>query len=85
MPRTRIVNEDSEYLHAEARSALLGFVDDLELYLRPSLGRIEIRSASRLGWSDMGVNRQRVEALRDLLVDAGIVGRASQDGNGAAI
>ncbi len=49
------------------------FVDDLELRLRPAERRIEIRSASRLGWSDMGVNRKRVETLRNLLVVEGVV------------
>ena len=68
LPRTRIVNETSDYLHAECRSALFGFVDDLELHLRPTEKIIAIRSASRLGYSDLGVNRRRVEALRDSLI-----------------
>jgi uncharacterized protein (DUF1499 family) len=42
----------------------MGFVDDLELELRASEQLIAVRSASRLGWSDMGVNRRRVEELR---------------------
>jgi uncharacterized protein (DUF1499 family) len=64
LPRTRIVDESDDYLHAECRSALLGFVDDLELHLRPAQGTIAVRSASRLGYSDLGVNRKRVETLR---------------------
>ena len=51
LPRTQIVNETSGYLHAECRSALLGFVDDLELHLRPSEGVI-VLSTSRLGYSE---------------------------------
>jgi uncharacterized protein (DUF1499 family) len=73
LPRTRIVKETSGYLHAECRSALLGFVDDLELHLRPSEGVIAVRSASRLGYSDLGVNRRRVEALRSSLISRGVV------------
>ena len=63
LPRTQIVRLDAGYLHAECRSALMGFVDDLELHLRAGDGTIAVRSASRLGWSDMGVNRQRVHEL----------------------
>ena len=73
LPRTRIVNETSDYLHAECRSALLGFVDDLELHLRPSEGVIAIRSAARLGYSDFGVNRRRVEVLRASLISRGMI------------
>lgn len=73
LPRTRIVEERSDYLHAECRSALLGFVDDLELQLRASEGVIAIRSASRLGYSDLGVNRRRVERLRASLIRRGVV------------
>jgi uncharacterized protein (DUF1499 family) len=72
LPRTQIVNETSGYLHAECRSALLGFVDDLELHLRPSEGVIAVRSASRLGYSDFGVNRRRVEVLRASLISRGM-------------
>jgi uncharacterized protein (DUF1499 family) len=73
LPRTVIVTETPDYLHAECASALFGFVDDLELHLRASEGRIAVRSASRLGHSDMGVNRRRVEGLRAELVRQGLV------------
>jgi uncharacterized protein (DUF1499 family) len=73
MPRTRIVSETPEYVHAECRSALFGFVDDLELHLRPAAGAIAVRSASRLGYSDLGVNRRRVEKLRAALAARGVV------------
>jgi uncharacterized protein (DUF1499 family) len=69
-----IVTETAVYLHAECRSALFGFVDDLELLLRRDDGVIAVRSASRLGYSDLGVNRRRVENLRTTLVRRGIVG-----------
>ena len=73
MPRTRIVRSEAGYLHAECRSAILGFVDDLELQLDAAGGVIGVRSASRLGWSDMGVNRRRVESLRAELAQAGVI------------
>ena len=74
MPRTRIVKRTSDYLHAECRSKWLGFVDDLELHLRTAHGNVvAVRSASRIGYSDFGVNRARVEQLRSDLVQRGVV------------
>jgi uncharacterized protein (DUF1499 family) len=73
LPRTEIVSEADGYLHAECRSLLLGFVDDLELHLRQDANAIAVRSASRLGYSDLGVNRRRVESLRQALRARGVV------------
>jgi len=73
LPRTEIVTEHQDYLHAECVSALFGFVDDLELHLRPKAGLIGVRSASRVGYSDFGVNRKRVEAIRAALASRGVV------------
>ena len=73
LPRTRIVTETTDYLHAECRSVLFGFVDDLELHLRPADGIIAIRSAARLGFLDFGVNRRRVESLRAALISRGMI------------
>jgi len=73
LPRTELVVDEPGYLHAECRSALMGFVDDLELHLRPDESRIEVRSASRLGYGDLGVNRRRVEGLRTNLRKLGRV------------
>jgi uncharacterized protein (DUF1499 family) len=67
LPHTRIVTARADYLHAECTSAFFGFVDDLELHLRPQEGLIAVRSASRIGHSDFGVNRKRLEALRAAL------------------
>jgi uncharacterized protein (DUF1499 family) len=67
LPRTRIVDEAPGYLRAECRSRLFRFVDDLELELRTPEREIAVRSASRVGRSDLGVNRARVERLRGLL------------------
>ena len=72
LPRTRIVAREPSYLHAEVRS-LLGFVDDLELELRADEGLVAVRSASRLGYSDLGANRRRVEELRSRLRKQGVV------------
>lgn len=73
MSRTTIVTDTGDYLHAEYRIAVFGFVDDLELHLRPDAGVIAVRSASRVGHSDLGVNRRRVEDLRERLAERGVV------------
>ena len=67
LPRTTVVTEEAGYLHAECRSRLFRFIDDLELELDADAGVIQVRSASRVGHSDLGVNRRRVEALRAAL------------------
>ncbi|MEH2293096.1 DUF1499 domain-containing protein [Nostoc sp.] len=64
LPRTKIITESKDYLYAEFKSALLGFVDDVEFYLDRNANIIQVRSASRLGESDLGVNRQRIETIR---------------------
>lgn len=64
LPRTKIIQTTDNYIYAEFTSALMGFVDDVEFYVNPAEPMIEVRSASRLGESDLGVNRQRVEAIR---------------------
>jgi len=64
LPRTKIVSIDNTDIHAECRSMIFGFVDDLTLHLTSSKEIIHIRSASRTGYSDLGVNRRRVEDLR---------------------
>jgi len=64
MERTAIVTENARYLHAEFTIPLLGFVDDVEFYLDKAAGVIHVRAASRLGESDLGVNRKRIEAIR---------------------
>lgn len=63
-PRTQVVKEDANYLYAEFKSAGLGYVDDVEFALDETAGAIQVRSASRLGVRDFGVNRARVEAIR---------------------
>jgi uncharacterized protein (DUF1499 family) len=63
LPRTTIIDERADYLRAESRSAIFGFIDDVEVYL-PGDGRVHFRSASRVGKSDMGVNRKRYEKFK---------------------
>jgi len=64
MKRTKIITETNSYLHAEFASALWHFVDDVEFSFDDHAKLIQVRSASRLGYSDFGVNRKRVEAIR---------------------
>jgi len=73
LPRTKVVSEDNSDIHAECKSMIFRFVDDLTLHLTPSKGIIHIRSASRIGYSDLGVNRRRVETLRKKLKQNGII------------
>ncbi len=76
LPRTRVVQREvgaggAFYLHAESRSRILRFVDDVELRWTPGLAALEVRSASRVGRSDLGVNARRLDALRDRLAKTG--------------
>jgi uncharacterized protein (DUF1499 family) len=73
LPRTKVVSADNSDIHAECRSLIFRFVDDLTLHLTPSNGIIHLRSASRIGYSDLGVNRRRVETLRKKLQQNGII------------
>jgi uncharacterized protein (DUF1499 family) len=73
LPRSTLVKETERYLHAECKSRLFGFIDDLELHLNPTTGVVAVRSASQVGYSDLGVNRRRVEALRQALKRDGII------------
>jgi uncharacterized protein (DUF1499 family) len=73
LPRTRIITVSHDYVHAECSSAVFGFVDDLELHLRLGQNIIAVRSAARLGFSDFRVNRKRVETLRSLLLQRGVI------------
>jgi len=63
----KIISDDGHYLHATFISGVFRFVDDVEAVLDVSEGVIHIRSASRVGYSDFGANRKRVEALREML------------------
>ena len=71
MARATVIRSEANYLYAEFRSRVMGFVDDVEFLSDASAGVIHVRSASRLGRRDFGVNRQRVEALR-AAISAGV-------------
>lgn len=64
LPRTTIVTREENYLHTEFTSRLLRFVDDVEFQILPDENQIHVRSASRVGYSDLGANRKRVEQIR---------------------
>ena len=71
---TRIVTQTDHYLHVEFRSKIMGFVDDVEFFF-PDTTIIHMRSASRVGYSDFGVNLKRLEKIRQLFQK-----RRSKDG-----
>ena len=73
LPRSKVIKSTDDYVHLECRSLVFRFVDDLELYLTSSEGLVSIRSAARLGKSDFGVNRERVELLRKMLKEKDII------------
>lgn len=64
MPRTKIVTANESYLHAEFTTLIFRYVDDVECLAQPDSGQIQLRSASRTGYSDLGANRARVDAIR---------------------
>jgi uncharacterized protein (DUF1499 family) len=64
MDGAQIISEQDNYLYAEFTTRLMGFVDDVEFLADPAAGVVQVRSASRLGKSDLGVNRKRIEAIR---------------------
>jgi uncharacterized protein (DUF1499 family) len=68
MPRAIVVRHEPDYLYARFRSRLLGFVDDVEFAYDARAGVIQVRSASRIGRGDLGVNRARLEAIRALVL-----------------
>lgn len=64
MPGATVIRQDGNYLYAEFRTKIMRFVDDVEFLYDEKAGLIHVRSASRLGRRDFGVNRARVEAIR---------------------
>jgi uncharacterized protein (DUF1499 family) len=70
MERVTVVREAPNYLYAEFKSRLMGYVDDVEFLYEPGPGLIQVRSASRLGRRDFGVNRQRIEQIRGLMQES---------------
>jgi uncharacterized protein (DUF1499 family) len=70
-PGATVVTRKDDYLYATFTTPLMGFVDDVEFVVAPAHAVIEVRSASRLGYSDLGVNRKRIESLRAAFAQAG--------------
>ena len=64
MRGTRIITQEDVYWHVEFTTQLLRFIDDVEFYFDESQSLIHVRSASRQGYWDLGVNRRRVETIR---------------------
>ena len=75
MPGATLISQRPEYLYAEFRTRVMGFVDDVELVLDERAGVVQVRSSSRLGYSDFGVNRRRIEAIRQKFDSAAGRGR----------
>ncbi|WP_414530391.1 DUF1499 domain-containing protein [Nodularia chucula] len=72
VPRTEVIEQTDNYIHALSKSRIFKFVDDVEFYLPADESVIHTRSASRVGESDLGVNRRRVEQIRLALRDLNI-------------
>lgn len=64
LPSTAFVETKPDYIYAQSQTRLLKFVDDVEFWFNPAKGAIDVRSSSRLGRKDFGVNRQRIELVR---------------------
>lgn len=63
-PRTNLENESSNYLHYTFKSRIFGFIDDVEFKIDAGQKLIHFRSASRTGYSDLGVNKNRMTELK---------------------
>jgi uncharacterized protein (DUF1499 family) len=68
-PGAQVVKAGPDYLYVQYTSKWLRFVDDAEFWFDPVAQRVQVRSASRLGEGDLGVNRARIEALRKRLAN----------------
>ncbi|WP_373501548.1 DUF1499 domain-containing protein [Desulfococcus sp.] len=65
MPRSSIVMRGENYLQVEFKTAVMGFVDDALFYFDDVRKKIDVRSASRVGYSDLGANGKRIERIRE--------------------
>lgn len=71
MPRTKLLEEKENYLHFEFKTFWGGFKDDIEFYFDAPANKIEFRSASRVGYSDLGANKRRMEKVSKLWKERG--------------
>lgn len=67
MDGAKVVKSEPDYLYAQFTTRLMKFVDDVEFWFDPAVNAIQVRSASRVGRGDLGVNRKRIEAVRAAL------------------
>jgi uncharacterized protein (DUF1499 family) len=67
LPGSKLVEQRDDYLYAQFTTALMRFTDDVEFWFDPAAGVIQVRSASRVGRKDFGVNRARIESIRERL------------------
>lgn len=67
LDEANIVEQSSDYMYVEFTSRLMGYVDDVEFLYDSASNQTHVRSASRLGYSDLGANRKRIEAIRTQL------------------
>ncbi|MBE9043536.1 DUF1499 domain-containing protein [Pleurocapsales cyanobacterium LEGE 10410] len=72
VPRTKVIEQTGNYIRSESTSRIFKFVDDVEFYLPEDENVIHVRSASRVGESDLGVNRRRIEQIRLAMQDLGV-------------
>jgi uncharacterized protein (DUF1499 family) len=70
MPGAKIVERRPDYVYAQFTTAMMKYVDDVELWFDPQANVIQVRSASRVGRKDFGVNRARIEAIRARMAQA---------------
>ncbi|MBC7983635.1 MAG: DUF1499 domain-containing protein [Candidatus Obscuribacterales bacterium] len=73
LPRTEVVADKGDYMHVVFTTRLMRFKDDAEFRLQTDRSEIAVRSSSRVGYSDMNVNRKRLEAIRTALRAQGVV------------
>jgi uncharacterized protein (DUF1499 family) len=71
MPAAKVVEARDDYLYVQFTTRWMKFVDDAEFWFDPVHAVVQVRSASRLGRKDFGVNRARIEAIRRALAGGG--------------
>ncbi|WP_237363532.1 DUF1499 domain-containing protein [Vibrio marisflavi] len=71
LPRSKVISKTDDYLHITCTTKILRFVDDLELEIQGE--KLLVRSESRVGYSDFGVNRKRADELRKILLENDLI------------
>ena len=68
-PRVKIIKTNEDYLHALATSRIMKFIDDIEIKKSENNNNLEVKSKSRTGFYDLGVNKRRINTLHFRLID----------------